>query len=205
MGSVRPHAAPGHGLAPEGHGNDEGLQSGAWWFYYKLGFRPRSKARRAKAEREVQRLAKHPGARSSARTLLALAEEHLCFDLDAAQPHPLPQPAALGLAAGAALGRRAGCDREGAVAACSLALLRLCGLKGWQGFSDDERRAWERLAPIVALFDAASWSVAEWRALAALLRAKGAQSERQHVAQVLVHPRFEAALLAAGERAAPRH
>ena len=24
-----------------GHENDEGLQSGAWWFYYKLGFRPR--------------------------------------------------------------------------------------------------------------------------------------------------------------------
>ena len=24
-----------------GHENDEGLDSGAWWFYYKLGFRPR--------------------------------------------------------------------------------------------------------------------------------------------------------------------
>ena len=24
-----------------GHENDEGLASGAWWFYYKLGFRPR--------------------------------------------------------------------------------------------------------------------------------------------------------------------
>ena len=23
-----------------GHGNEEGLASGAWWFYYKLGFRP---------------------------------------------------------------------------------------------------------------------------------------------------------------------
>ena len=24
-----------------GDGNDEGIESGAWWFYYKLGFRPR--------------------------------------------------------------------------------------------------------------------------------------------------------------------
>ncbi|MBL8348220.1 MAG: hypothetical protein JNN03_22505 [Rubrivivax sp.] len=185
-----------------GHGNDEGLHSGAWWFYYKLGFRPRSAARRAMAEREAARLARHPGARTPARTLLALAEEHLCFDVDEARPHPIPQPAALGLAAGAALSRLAGADREAAVAACAEALLRQCGLRGWGGFSADERRAWDRLAPVVALFEVGTWPLRERAALATLMRAKGAASERAFVAHTLAHPRFEAALLAAGERRA---
>ena len=27
-----------------GAGNDEALKSGAWWFYQKMGFRPRARA-----------------------------------------------------------------------------------------------------------------------------------------------------------------
>lgn len=186
-----------------GHGNDEGLSSGAWWFYYKLGFRPRSAKRQAMAQAEALRLARRPGARSPPRTLLRLAGEHLHFDLDADKPHPLPQPAALGLAAGAALSRRAGGDRELAAAECSAELLRLCGLPGWQGFSRAERAAWERLAPMMLLLDVPDWPVAMRRSLAPLLRAKathGARGEREYVALSLAHPRFEAALLAAGER-----
>ncbi|MFN0182533.1 MAG: hypothetical protein ACKVQR_01825 [Aquabacterium sp.] len=186
-----------------GHGNDEGLQSGAWWFYYKLGFRPRGEERRSMAEREVRRLAGRPGARSSRRTVLALAAEHLCFDIDAARPLPIPQPAALGLAAGAALSRRSGADREAAVAACSEELLRWCGLEGWPGFTADERRAWERLAPIVALLDVAAWPGDARQALGALMRAKGAAGERDFVLKAIAHPHFEAALAAHAAASAP--
>ena len=39
-----------------GDGNDEGLDSGSFWFYYKLGFRPVRTAVRATAERERARV-----------------------------------------------------------------------------------------------------------------------------------------------------
>ena len=35
-----------------GAGNEEGLASGAWWFYRKLGFAPRDRAARSLVRRE---------------------------------------------------------------------------------------------------------------------------------------------------------
>jgi hypothetical protein len=40
-----------------GHDNDEGLKSGAWWFYQKLGFRPREPRISALMKREQTRMA----------------------------------------------------------------------------------------------------------------------------------------------------
>jgi len=189
-----------------GVGNHEGLVSGAWWFYFKLGFGPRDAGVRRLADAEVARLARRPGIRTSERTLLALAAGHLFFDVDPRRPHPLPHPAALGLAAGAALGRPAKPDRlesrEDAVRRCAAELLGQCGLASWRGFTRQEREAWRRLAPVAALLGVEAWSAAERAALAELLRSKGWRSEREHVAHVIGHPRFGAALLAAGERAA---
>lgn len=177
-----------------GHGNDEGLQSGAWWFYFKLGFLPRSAEGRARAAAEQQRLTRRPGARASARTTLALAAEHLCFDLDAAQPWPIPQPAALGLMAGAALG--GGPGREAALHRQAQALFTACGIDRGRGLTPDERRAWLALTPVVALLDVERWTADERRALGELMRAKGWRSEREHVLRCIAHPRFERALIA---------
>ena len=49
-----------------GKGNDEGLASGAWWFYAKLGFRPRARDGLALARREFARLARSKGHRDPA-------------------------------------------------------------------------------------------------------------------------------------------
>jgi len=77
----------------------------------------------------------------------------------------------------------------------SAELMRLCGLEALRGFSQDQREAWRRLAPIVALLDVASWKDGERRALADLVRAKGGRSERDYVARYLAHPRLDAAVL----------
>ena len=63
-----------------GEHNPEAIASGAWWFYTKLGFRPRAKDARALARRERMRLRREPGYRSSAATLRKLARWHLYFD-----------------------------------------------------------------------------------------------------------------------------
>jgi hypothetical protein len=178
-----------------GKGNDEALESGAWWFYAKLGFRPRDAAALRLARGEQRRIQRSPRQRTRPATLRRLAERHLFFDLDPAFPHPLVSLVELGLRCGAALSRRAGSDRERAVDEASTALMCHCGLATLHGFSQDQREAWRRLAPILTLLDLGGWRDAERRALVDLARAKGGRSERNYVARYLAHPKLHAALL----------
>ena len=60
--------------------NPEAVDSGAFWFYRKLGFRPVDPKVAALMEREERRMAKTPGYRSSKRTLEKLAEGYLLFE-----------------------------------------------------------------------------------------------------------------------------
>jgi hypothetical protein len=60
-----------------GDGNDEGIESGAWWFYRGFGFQPRAKSARDALRRENARLARSPAHRSSKRVLRVLARSYL--------------------------------------------------------------------------------------------------------------------------------
>jgi len=177
-----------------GQDNDEAIESGAWWFYAKLGFAPRDAAIRGVARVERLRVQRMPGHRTSPATLRLLAERHLFFDLLAAQPQPLVTLGALGLRAGAALSARAGSSRERAVDEASAELMRHCGLVSLRGFSADQREAWRRLAPILALLGVGTWRADACQALVDVIRAKGGRSERDYIARYLAHPLLHAAL-----------
>ena len=56
-----------------GRGNPEAIDSGAWWFYYKLGLRPRAAAAKRLARRELARWRADRSYWSSAATLGKLA------------------------------------------------------------------------------------------------------------------------------------
>ena len=60
--------------------NDEALDSGAFWFYRKLGFRPLEPAAAHLVEREEDRMRRTPGYRSSRRTLEKLAHSYLLYE-----------------------------------------------------------------------------------------------------------------------------
>jgi hypothetical protein len=62
-----------------GHENEEGLASGAFWFYRRLGFRSTSPEIRDLTAREERRLARKPGARSSAAMLKKLVREPMIY------------------------------------------------------------------------------------------------------------------------------
>ena len=64
-----------------GEGNDDALDSGAWWFYQKLGFRPRNAATARLMRREQSAMAKRPHHRSTIPTLRRLARENLYYQL----------------------------------------------------------------------------------------------------------------------------
>lgn len=66
--------------------NEEAIDSGAFWFYRKLGFEPVDPAVARLLAREKRRMAKSPDHRSSRATLRKLAADYLRFDGPAAQP-----------------------------------------------------------------------------------------------------------------------
>jgi len=66
--------------------NDEALDSGAFWFYRKLGFRPLDPAAAELVEREEQRMRRTPGYRSSRWTLSKLAQSYLLYECADAEP-----------------------------------------------------------------------------------------------------------------------
>jgi hypothetical protein len=68
-----------------GHENAEAVQSGAFWFYRKLGFRPTCPAVAGLVQREETRMRKAPGYRSSRRTLENLADGCLLYEMAGAE------------------------------------------------------------------------------------------------------------------------
>jgi hypothetical protein len=60
--------------------NDEALDSGAFWFYRKLGFRPLDAETARLVEREESRMRRAPGYRSSRRTLEKIAHSYLLYE-----------------------------------------------------------------------------------------------------------------------------
>lgn len=60
--------------------NEEAIDSGAFWFYRKLGFRPVDADAVRLVEREEDRMRRAPGYRSSRRTLEKLARSYLLYE-----------------------------------------------------------------------------------------------------------------------------
>ena len=65
-----------------GHENEEGIESGAFWFYRKLGFRPMRREALQLSEKEEQKIASRKGYRTSAATLRKLAASPMIFELN---------------------------------------------------------------------------------------------------------------------------
>ena len=183
-----------------GKDNDEAIASGAWWFYYKLGFKPLTAEARRILRQELARRRADPARHSDAATLRALAESHLCFDFDRSRSPLLPPLAEPGLRVCDGLAARAGGERERVLAECSRECMKLTGMRSLRGFSAGERLAWERWSPLVvfALPQLARWSQAERRELARVIRAKGGRDESEYIKRFAAHPKLQRALFGKG-------
>jgi hypothetical protein len=63
-----------------GHENAEAIESGAFWFYRKMGFRPVEPEIAALTAREEARMQRTPGYRSGRRTLERLSEGYVIYE-----------------------------------------------------------------------------------------------------------------------------
>jgi hypothetical protein len=177
-----------------GSENDEAIASGAWWFYYKLGFRPRDAAIKKLAAFELARMSANPGHRSSAATLKRLAQGYLQFETGRARAPDWPRLAGAGEKCAARLAAMRGLSRAAAVHECSRRALQLLGLRDLRLSGPDARLAWERWAPLVALLPAERWSLGERLALTQVILAKGRRSEINYLELFDAHPRLGRAL-----------
>jgi hypothetical protein len=176
-----------------GYENEEGIVSGAWWFYHKLGFRPRNRRILALAETELRRMQRDPAYRSPPRVLRRLAEDYLYFETDGARAPHWPSFAALGAKVGAQLATLAGADREAAVQACVDRAQRVLGVRAPR--TPGERIAWRHWGPVIDLLPGlARWSLAERRAAAETVAAKGGRRETDFLPKFDSHPKLGAAL-----------
>ncbi len=189
-----------------GHGNAEGLRSGAWWFYYKLGFRPHDPTVKALVKEELRKIRADRSYRSSLRTLDALSSEYMFLHPPRRRPRSdvIGQLAlgAIGLRISDYLAERFGADREKAIRSCSHEAMKLLELDSLRGFSTAERQAWERWSPLVRILPGVEgWGSNDKRALAAVVRAKGSRRESEFVARFDRHARLRAAVLELAEPA----
>ena len=180
-----------------GDGNDEAIESGAWWFYQKLGFRPRARAARALMQAELTRMSRDKRHRSSEATLRKLATHNLYWSLGSHRDDiigELPLPNA-GIAATKLVAKRFAGDRARAAAECGREAAALLGVRSFDGWSAEERHAWRRWAPLVTLLPGVSrWTAAERAAAADVIRAKGGPREDAFVHAFDAHPQLGEAL-----------
>lgn len=187
-----------------GHDNTEGLQSGAWWFYYKLGFRPEDSDVRGLVRSELRRLRTIPRYRSSVSTLQKLSSAPMFLYLDRTKQDVLSKMSlgAVGLKISRLLADRFGAEREKGVRTLSREAARLLSVRSQRSWSMSERQAWERWSPLIlTLPRIAHWKTTEKRALAEVARAKGGRHESDCLALFNRPRRLRRAILRLGEKA----
>ncbi len=165
-----------------GEGNSEAIKSGAYWFYYRLGFRPNDDKRKRLAAREFSRLRQPGAARSSKATLKALATGDLILDLpgfDERDAFDETQLATVSALASASLAAAPMAGRGAAEQWIAASVAKALGVRPTKTWPKQERDAFAALAPVVSIApDIAGWTAAEKGAVVRMMRAKGGTLER---------------------------
>jgi hypothetical protein len=176
-----------------GKDNEEGIASGAWWFYYKLGFRPYHIEAQRIAREELARVRAKPRHRSTPATLLRLAEYPLFLNIDPRRPRGIPPIADLGPHVARRLAKIR--STQEALQFPEAAAKRI-GLRSFAGFGAGERAAFVRWSPLLLSIDGIErWSLGDKRGLIEIVRAKGGRSELEYLRRFDQHPRLARALL----------
>ncbi len=176
-----------------GADNTEALRSGAFWFYYKLGYRPVDKAVRALARSELARRRRNPDYRCSISTLKALTacDMHLTLPGTRASDYFDEE----WLQTSSMLATRIVADAPGRTRAEALQAIteRVCrdlDIRSYARWSANERNGLRALAPFVAAAHPDNWTLAEKRETRDAVRHKGGASEIPYAQKLATNQRF---------------
>lgn len=186
-----------------GHLNSEGIESGAFWFYRKLGFRPVQTALAELVRREERKLSTRIGYRTNARLLRQLSSGHVLIE---ASPDARRGDwdnfhiRNLGLAVQRRMAARFKGDAERMRRADEISLARALAMDA-SALNDAERQALSNLAPLLARISGiARWSDQEKRDAARIIRAKAGADELRYLRLLQRHDTLRAALIKLGSR-----
>jgi hypothetical protein len=182
-----------------GADNEEAIESGAFWFYRKLGFRPGRPELAALVEAEEKKIAASPRYRTPARTLRKLAAGHVFFEMPGTPRGDWDRfrTRHLGMAVLRHMARDGG-DAHGFRKACYQQLARALNvdLEDW---TLDERSAFSNFAlALNTATDLRTWTSAEKSKLVQVIRAKMAEEEWDYLRLMREHPRLRKAIIRLG-------
>ena len=186
-----------------GHENEEGLASGAFWFYRKLGFQPARADLLKVVLREEKKIAATAGYRTPIEVLAQIAEGHVYFDRVDAEVRDWSrfQIRNLGLAAARRMKKKhAGRSDEFRAASdtnvgCALSVVPY----RWPALELDAFRDWSAVLSLIP--DLANWSKTEKAQIASIIRAKGSRTETEYLRLLQNHVRLRDVVLAIGSQA----
>jgi len=209
-----------------GQNNDEALDSGAFWFYRKLGFRSGRADLRALCEREEKKIAANPQHRASRTTLKRLAEAHLFYELPSASAnagggvpgHAFRRAASdsksesasaagpwdtfstrnVALRVSRRMAQEFGGDSGKIRRASVAAVARALAIRSTR-WTSAEQRCLENWSLVLALMpDLHTWSPQEKRNLVKIIRSQAAADEMRYLRLTQHHPRLRQELLRLG-------
>ena len=182
-----------------GAGNREGLESSAFWFYYRLGFRPVERKLQGLASDEFERMEREHGYRPP----LAVLRRFTRSDLERVVLHnstPACDAAELSDAVTAWIVSRFAGRRDRAVAFAERRVMAALGRAPMSRWGNAELAALRAFAPLLAqIGDLDRWPRRDKARLAALVRAK-ARDEFRHFALMTGFARLREALNAVAAR-----
>ena len=190
-----------------GHENEEGIDSGAFWFYRKLGFRPVRPELMKLTLSEEQKISAKPDYRTSARTLRKLAGGHLLFDLEVPAGYESilsdwDQFAVRSL--GLAVQRRMSQDFNGEVGkirSASVKFVKRALALRTDRWREPELNALENLALVLAMIPRVErWSADEKQLTAQIIRAKARTDEARYLRLMQRHTKLRAGVIALGSQ-----
>ncbi len=180
-----------------GHESTEALRSGSFYFYHRLGFRPRDRDILRVLEAELAKIAGDPSYRSPISVLKRLAGDEVSLTLPGGAPEPEKRLRATDVAALVArfIAREFAGDRPRAARESAARVRRALGVRSMAAWPRHERRAFEQLSLMAALIpDLPRWPASDRQALVAVMRAKGGASEYQYARRLDGHRRLQGAL-----------
>ena len=183
-----------------GQNNDEALDSGAFWFYRKLGFRSGSANLEELAKKEERKIAANPRYRTSKKMLKRLAEAHVFYELPGSERGAWDNFSTrnLGLRVNRRMAREFAGDSERIRRASVGKVSRALGIHVSR-WTPAERHALENWSLVLALMpDLRRWKQQEKKKLVEIIRAQAGRNEMRYLRLTQKHSRLREELLRLG-------
>jgi hypothetical protein len=185
-----------------GYENEEGIESGAFWFYRKLGFRPTSPAVAKLMSKEESKLSARRAYRTSANTLRKLAQGPMIFELDQTKTGDWDhfQLRNIGLAAQRRMAERSKGDVDSMRQETVAKILKTLEIRGGE-LKTTAQTALGDFAVSLSLVDNLSrWSRHERHLLKEIIKAKAGPAESRYLKLMQQHGRLRRAMINLGSR-----